>query len=140
MGRVKSLPHLGAAVVTLVAAGVTYVVGLVDGHLLDLRPEQSFCTAKPLSQANPFGGAGMFPISQKCRWNDGTTTELVPSYVNPLLFTLLALAVLFLVLAVLSRRRKSVSGEPGGAGLTPGQRATGTGLSTPPTTPENSSS
>jgi hypothetical protein len=96
----KSLLLSGAALLSLLAAGAAYAVGLVDGHLLDQRAERTFCGAKPLSHLNPYGGSDMFPLSQKCRWSDGTTTELVPSYVNPLVLVLLALTVLFVVLTI----------------------------------------
>jgi hypothetical protein len=119
--RVKFLLLINAALLALLAAMGTYVVGLAEGHFFDLRSEGDFCTAKPLSRTDPFGGATVFPLSQKCRWRDGTTSDLVPSYVNPLIVVLVALGVLLLVLAAFAAVRKRVArrrrAEPAGSPL-----------------------
>jgi hypothetical protein len=126
---VKRLLLLNAALLSLLAAGVTYVVGLWNGHLLDLRAESTYCTAKALNQVNPDGGSSYFPPSLKCRWSDGTTTELVPSYVNPLMFTLFAFgtALLLLVTVLFVRRmltaRSPDTAPPASSGTSPAPSA-----------------
>jgi hypothetical protein len=96
---VKPLLLFAGSILSLLAGLVTYVIGAWDGHLFDLRAENTFCTAKPF--AGDAGGS-FFPPGQKCRWSDGTTTELVPSFVNPLMFTLLAIGIVLLVLTLVT--------------------------------------
>ncbi|NEB04489.1 hypothetical protein [Streptomyces sp. SID13726] len=52
-----------------------------------------------------------FPLSHVCRWSDGTTVDLVPAAINPLLYACLAGTALCSVLAVRAtvRRRRNSS-------------------------------
>ncbi|MEZ0096053.1 hypothetical protein [Streptacidiphilus sp. EB129] len=93
------LTWAAATVLALVAAAVSYVCGLWAGHTLDLRPWSEICAGKPLDDVHPFS-ASWIPLSNMCRWSDGTTKELVPWYVNPLTLALLVTAAVCLVLAV----------------------------------------
>lgn len=95
----RPLLFLGAAFLSLVGSGVVYVAGVWSGHFVDSRAWDRICTARPLDAADPYGRVDWFPLVQQCRWRDGTTTDLVPPWVNPLLFSLLALAFVCLVLA-----------------------------------------
>lgn len=105
MGGVKSWGLLAGSVVSLLAGLVVYVVGAWEGHLFDLRAESTFCTSKTFAGS---GGGSFFPPSQKCRWVDGTTTELVPSFVGPVVVGLVVLGVglLAVALSVIFRSEK----------------------------------
>jgi hypothetical protein len=95
-----------AALLALLAAVLTYAYGFWVGRFLELRPINEYCTRKPLGTP-PISWTWM-PLSNRCRWNDGTTTDLVPWYVNVLLFVCLGVAVTLIGLAVrdaLRRRR-----------------------------------
>ncbi|WP_103890930.1 hypothetical protein [Actinacidiphila yanglinensis] len=105
----KSWLLLTSSIASLLAGIATYVIGAWDGHLFDLRAQRTFCTAKPFAGD---GGGSFFPPSEKCRWTDGTTTQLVPSFVDPLMAILLVLGVVLLALALVSIFRPSGETEP----------------------------
>jgi TRAP-type mannitol/chloroaromatic compound transport system permease large subunit len=106
----KSCLLLLGSALSLLGGVVTCLVGAWDGHVFDLRAESTFCTAKPLAGD---GGGSFFPPSEKCRWKDGTTTELVPSFVNPLMLTLLVLGVVLLGIALVAVFRTEQDKRPG---------------------------
>jgi hypothetical protein len=86
---------------SLIAALMTYVSAVFVGHFYDLRSADEFCTGKTLA-GRPLEWT-LFPPSQRCRWSDGTTSDLVPWYLDVLLFGFLGLAVILTALAVRSR-------------------------------------
>jgi hypothetical protein len=88
----------------LAAAGVTYIYGFWTGQFLSLAPTSEMCTA-PRPRGTPPMSWTLFPLSNQCRWADGTSTDLVPWYVNPILFVCLATAVVCVVLAIRAARR-----------------------------------
>ncbi|WP_431883860.1 hypothetical protein [Micromonospora gifhornensis] len=96
-------------VVAPAAAIVTYVHGLWVSHLLDIRATSEYCTAKPL--ASTATSADWLPLRHVCRYADGTSTDLVPGYVNPIIFLCLFIAVVSTALALRSARR-SRAAEP----------------------------
>lgn len=94
---------LTRALLTVPVAGVTYAVGVWNSHLLDLAPTSDYCSAKPLGEP-PITWAWL-PLVNRCHYSDGTVQDLVPGYVNPVLFLCLAAAVACCVLAVRAARR-----------------------------------
>ncbi|KAB1927525.1 hypothetical protein F8280_06955 [Micromonospora noduli] len=93
---------VGTIVAPFAAVGV-YLHGLWAGHFLDLRATSVYCPAKPLASTST--SADWLPLRHLCRYADGTTTELVPPYVNPIVFLCLAIAVACTALALRSARR-----------------------------------
>ncbi|MCG5472293.1 hypothetical protein LADH09A_000117 [Micromonospora sp. LAH09] len=91
------------AVLALAAATVVYAHGVWVGHFLDLRATTGYCPAKPLASTST--SAHLLPLRHTCHYADGTTGELVPAYVNPILFLCLAVGVACTALAVRSARR-----------------------------------
>lgn len=91
------------AFLSLIGALAAYVCAVLAGHFYDLRPADEFCTGKTLA-GRPLEWT-LFPPSQRCRWSDGTTSNLVPWYLNALLFALLGLAAVLTVLAIRARLR-----------------------------------
>ncbi|WP_433295605.1 hypothetical protein ACQP2F_36240 [Actinoplanes sp. CA-030573] len=91
------------AFLSLIGALAAYVYAILAGHFYDLRPADEFCTGKTLA-SRPLEWS-LFPPSQRCRWSDGTTSNLVPWYLNVLLFGLLGLAAVLTVLAIRARLR-----------------------------------
>lgn len=87
----------------LILATVTYIYGVWTGHFFELRATDEYCADKPL--ASPPTSWTWFPLKHLCRWNDGTSTSLVPAYVNPLLFACLATALVCMTLAIREFRR-----------------------------------
>ncbi len=95
---------ISVALTSIVYAAIAYAIGFVsDFYVLD--PDQ-LCA----SQAGFYSGTSgpsdsswrgiddsFLPLSHLCRWNDGTTYELVPPWVNPLFFTFLAIGWLALL-------------------------------------------
>lgn len=69
-------------------------IGIVAGDFTVLRPEQ-VCgdQVTRLSQH-------LIPLSNRCIFANGTTRELVPAWVNPVVFVSLAGAVVLLILAI----------------------------------------
>lgn len=91
------------ALLALLVGAIAYGYGFWSGRFLDLGPTSGYCPAKPL--AFPATTWTWFPLTDRCHYTDGSTTELVPVYVNPILFTSLAAAVVCVVLAVRAARR-----------------------------------
>ncbi|MFF3671925.1 hypothetical protein [Microtetraspora malaysiensis] len=87
----------------LLVAGVFYVHGIWEGRFLELRPTSEYCADKPL--AFPATSWTWLPLTHQCRWSDGTTTDLVPAYVNPVVYACLALVLACIVMAVRAARR-----------------------------------
>jgi hypothetical protein len=111
-------------IVTLIAAGLTYAHGFWAGHFLDLRPTDEYCTEKPLS-SYPAVTWEFFPLHNLCHWSDETSTDLVPWYVNPVMFVFLAAAVFSFALAIQAVLHNRSAGLPpacptSGALSTPG--------------------
>ncbi|GGK60427.1 hypothetical protein Ppa06_25710 [Planomonospora parontospora subsp. parontospora] len=88
----------------LLTAAAIYVHALWSGEFATLLPLDEYCTSRPLG--SPYVSWTWFPIRHLCHWEDGTTTDLVPAYVNPILVTSLVGAVLCMVMAVRARRRE----------------------------------
>ncbi|MEV6690771.1 hypothetical protein AB0M35_04765 [Micromonospora sp. NPDC051196] len=99
-------------VVAPAAAVVTYLHGLWVSHLLDLRATSEYCAAKPL--ASTATSADWLPLRHLCHYADGTTTDLVPAYVNPTVFLCLGITVMSTALALRSRSRAAGPGRRGG--------------------------
>ena len=94
------------SVLAFAGAVVAYVSGIWGGHFLDLRATSDYCSAKPL--AFPATAWSWFPLGHQCRWSDGTSSDLVGSYVNPIVFGCLIAAVVSAVLAARIARRDRV--------------------------------
>jgi len=94
----RTIHLVSTGIVSLAAAGATYVHGVWVSSALVLRPLSEFCHAKPLGE--PPVVQAWFPLTYQCRWSDGTGTDLVPAYVNPFLFVFLAVSAACLLLSV----------------------------------------
>jgi hypothetical protein len=90
---------VGIALTAVAYAAVVYAIGLFSA-LYILDPDQMCASAAGFYSGRPgppdSSWIGIdhqyFPLRHTCRWTDGTTHELVPSWVNPLSFALLAVA------------------------------------------------
>jgi hypothetical protein len=91
--------HVGSMSFLLLAAALSLVYGFWAGRFLDLRPVDEYCARKPFS-SYPSTSWGLFPLERSCQWSDGTSTDLVPWYVNPVMFAFLAAAVFSFALAI----------------------------------------
>ncbi|MGW3603986.1 hypothetical protein [Micromonospora sp. NPDC005161] len=89
-------------VVAPAGAVIVYLHGVWAGHFIDLRATSEYCSAKPLASTPT--STDWLPLRHLCRYNDGTTADLVPAYVNPIAFLCLAVAVVCTALAVRSAR------------------------------------
>jgi hypothetical protein len=92
---------------SLVAALATYLGAIWLGHFYDLRPADEYCTGAVLA-SRPLEWT-LFPPTNRCRWSDGTTSDLVPLYLKVLLFGLLGLAAILTALAIRARLRRAGS-------------------------------
>ncbi|MER6161004.1 hypothetical protein ABT147_36695 [Streptomyces sp. NPDC001868] len=117
-GERRHLPDTGTCALVAVIGGVTalgaYAGGVLSGFYL-LDPEQ-LCTAS--------GAPGRYvvtqltlPLSVRCVTEEGTGTELVPGWVNPVVFTGATLCALALGTAITralraSRARPETSRHP----------------------------
>ncbi|MGI5522744.1 hypothetical protein ACQEUX_17700 [Micromonospora sp. CA-259024] len=90
-------------VVAPTSAIVIYLHGVWAGHFLDLRATSEYCSAKPLGSTPT--STDWVPLRHLCRYADGTTSNLVPAYVNPIVFLCLAAGVACTALAVRAARR-----------------------------------
>ena len=101
--RLRPGPLLRVAALAFGVAVATYLHGVWVGHLLDLRSVDEFCVGKP--RAIPSTSETAFPLRHLCNWADGTTTNLVPVYVNVLLVFCLVVIVGCIGLAIFTARR-----------------------------------
>ncbi|MFI6233051.1 hypothetical protein ACIBD9_05785 [Micromonospora sp. NPDC050784] len=100
----KTVAQIAAgAVIAPAAAVVVYLHGVWVGHFLDLRATSEFCPAKPLASTPT--STDLLPLRYSCHYADGTTSDLVPAYVNPVVILCLAAGVACMALAVRSARR-----------------------------------
>jgi len=90
---------IAIVLIALVYAGVTYGWGVLSGFAA-LDAGEMCASAAGFYSGTPgpsdemwtgIAGRG-FPIERTCVWSDGTRFELVPWWVNPLLFSWLAIA------------------------------------------------
>ncbi|GAA1012709.1 hypothetical protein Aple_014620 [Acrocarpospora pleiomorpha] len=93
--------YFGGLLLALVAAAVTYLYGFWVGGFLELRATSEYCADKPL--AFPATSWSWVPLRHQCRWSDGGATDLVPWYVNPVVFSCLGVAAVCMVLAIRGR-------------------------------------
>ena len=75
---------------------VVAVHGVSAGRFLALLSASARCPGGPL--ADPAVVESAVPLSSRCMWADGTSTELVPTWVNPAIAVLLLLLLVSLVL------------------------------------------
>jgi hypothetical protein len=94
----------------VLAAAVTYISGVWYGHFFAPLAWDEVCVAKPLNDIP--SRTSWLPLSNSCVWKDGTSTELVPGFVNPLTLAFLVAAAACLVLAVLASRRHRAKDLP----------------------------
>ncbi|MGW3889546.1 hypothetical protein ACWD69_12755 [Micromonospora chokoriensis] len=85
------------------AAVVVYVHGLWADHFFDLRAASEYCPANPGAPTST--SDGWLPLRHVCRYADGATADLVPAYINPVVFLCLATAAACTALALRSARR-----------------------------------
>lgn len=97
-------PHrcLFAAVAALVTAATVFLYGVWVGHLIDLRAVGEYC---PGGSSTDSVSQRWFPPQQTCHFSDGTSRDLVPGFVAPVLLLAPVVAVLCLVRAVRGFRR-----------------------------------
>ncbi|HEY4455196.1 MAG TPA: hypothetical protein VGN81_12850 [Pseudonocardiaceae bacterium] len=99
----RSVAWAQAAVAMLCAAATVYSIGVWSGGFFDIA--SSPCAAK--LPANPAYQQSWFPLANACRYLDGTSSRpLVPSYVNPTVFTCLAGAAICVALVAWSASRE----------------------------------
>jgi hypothetical protein len=117
--------RISLMIVLLLSAGLTYAHGFWVGRFLEQRPTDEYCTEKPLSSYQSITW-DLFPLKNLCQWSDGTSTELVPWYVNPIMFAFLAAATAFFALAIEAARhnrsvlRRATQGDQIGSDHSPG--------------------
>ncbi|MGX1755750.1 hypothetical protein ACWIG5_02335 [Streptomyces lydicus] len=109
LGGGWQLPRVSTCALVAVMAGAAalgaYVWGVTSGFYL-LDPEQ-MCAARRV-QGDHVVTRGTLPVSAQCVTSDGVGTELVPVWVNPVIFLGLALFVFGFVMGILAgvRRRR----------------------------------
>ncbi|MBV1949512.1 hypothetical protein [Streptomyces sp. BV129] len=89
----------GAAVLTGLLTLLVYGVGALSGF----TRSATICAiraGKGPSQQPSSITESLFPLSKECHWTDGTSVDLVPTWLNALLWAGLAGVVLYSALAV----------------------------------------
>ncbi|GAA0981336.1 hypothetical protein GCM10009555_049320 [Acrocarpospora macrocephala] len=98
--------YFGKSFLALFTAAATYVHGFWAGGFLELRATSEYCADKPL--AFPATSWSWLPLRHQCRWHDGGATDLVPWYVNPVVFICLVAAAVCMVLAIRTAHRNRI--------------------------------
>ncbi|WP_326825847.1 hypothetical protein [Streptosporangium sp. NBC_01756] len=94
--------YFPAAILSFLIAPIIYAHGIWSGHFLDLRAREEYC-GEGLPDEPPTSWSWI-PLRHLCKWRDGSSTELVPPYVNPILAACLILTITFIVLAWKAKR------------------------------------
>ncbi|WP_329375525.1 hypothetical protein [Streptomyces sp. NBC_01483] len=97
----QRLPSAVAA--SLIVAFFTYLMGA--GEVVFADPARMCQPTATIPDWDNYE-EGLFPPRAACRWADGSTEELVSSWVNPLLFIALGVALACLIALVVSHYRK----------------------------------
>ncbi|WP_406487792.1 hypothetical protein OH736_03000 [Streptomyces sp. NBC_01650] len=107
---VGRLPGIGASALVVVMAGAAafgaYSWGVMSGFYI-LDPDQ-MCAAKGVP-GDHVVTRWTLPVSAQCVTSDGAGTELVPGWVNPVIFACLALLLLALTTGTLAAVRRCLS-------------------------------
>jgi hypothetical protein len=92
-------PLFAGAYASVLALSLVYVLGIARGSMMAPRAAGDLCPGTALAE---IGGLteSFFPLSNECHWTNGTSTELVPAWINLLLFTLIGATVIFFVLGL----------------------------------------
>jgi hypothetical protein len=102
-GTWRRLPGAGTCVLIAVMSGAAafgaYAWGVMSGFYV-LDPDQ-LCASRG-AEGDHIVTHETLPVSVQCITSDGTGTELVPDWVNPVIFTGLTLFALSLVIATVS--------------------------------------
>jgi hypothetical protein len=97
---VRASRWFAVAFLSTVGALIVYAHGFWAGRFLELAPTSEYCVSKPLG--DPATSWTWLPLRHLCHWQDGTTTDLVPGYVNPLVILLIVGAVTGTVMCALT--------------------------------------
>ncbi|MFI5757494.1 hypothetical protein [Streptomyces sp. NPDC051569] len=107
------LPSVTTCALVAVMAGSAafsaYMWGVMSGFYL-LDPDQ-MCAARG-AQGDHVVTRGTLPVSAQCVTSDGVGTELVPGWVNPVIFMGLTLFALALMTGTLAGARRRLSPSP----------------------------
>jgi hypothetical protein len=108
-------PSVAACVLIAVMAGAAafgaYAWGVMSGFYI-LDPDQ-LCAARG-ARGTHIVTRQSLPVSAQCVTSEGVGTELVPAWVNPVIFIGLALFVLALATAAVTGARRGLSGADSG--------------------------
>ncbi|MFD9029741.1 hypothetical protein ACFVZW_01050 [Streptomyces sp. NPDC059567] len=93
------------AVLSAAVTLATYALGAMSGFTQVAK----ICAVKagkgPSARPDSITESG-FPLSQVCHWRDGTSVDLVPAWVNPLLYAGLTAVVVCSALAVYAAAKR----------------------------------
>ncbi|MGW5650970.1 hypothetical protein [Streptomyces humi] len=98
------------ALVAAVVALILYAVGALSGFTQDAKVCAVRAGKGAASRPESITESA-FPLSHVCRWGDGTSVDLVPGWLNPLLYAALTGVVVCSALAVraaLQRKKELV--------------------------------
>jgi hypothetical protein len=88
---------LGVLLGALTALALAFVVDLYGWSAAGAPgipgSTEQVCSAHPLAKYPNLEGS-LLPLSARCNWADGTSTQLVPAWVNPAFFTFLSLGTI----------------------------------------------
>jgi len=103
---------LGGAGASLLASFLFYCSASQRAVIL-LRAASDICSAHPVAVDGPILEGSFFPLSNRCHWKDGSSTQLVSPLVNPILFLLLGLTLALVVLWIRALIEKILSPRRG---------------------------
>lgn len=98
----RSAAWAQGAVLLACLAVLGYSAGVWSGHFFDLAAASELCPAGPLG--DPALVDGLLPLSNSCNYADGSSTDLVPAFVNPFVLGCVAAAAGCVAGAVVTAR------------------------------------
>jgi hypothetical protein len=94
------------AVVALCVGLAVYGMGLLFGGVMWMSQPEDLCLVSGLSYSGSHGTTSMWPLHNPVCEDGGVPVDLVPGYVNPVVYAAIGLFVVSVAGVVVSRRRQ----------------------------------
>jgi hypothetical protein len=94
----RARPVFAGVYVALFALFPVYFIGASYAGMAP-RAASDICPGQALAEDQGLTDS-LFPLRSTCHWSDGSSTELVPAWINWLLLTLIGTAVILFVLGL----------------------------------------
>ncbi|GAA1267166.1 hypothetical protein Psi02_08930 [Planotetraspora silvatica] len=104
-------PRTGAlwarlTVISLCVGLAAYGIGLWEGSLMWMSQPEDLCQMSGLSYSGSYGSESLWPLHNHTCASGGVPVDMVPAYVNPVLYAAIGLFVVGVAGVIVSRLRR----------------------------------